>query len=80
MLKTAILRSSAICAAVVLIAACASKPTPPPAVAAENATPNDTARFLAGLPPAPESPLAALTRDPGWQHHAAYFNSVFDHE
>ena len=51
-----------------------------PAVAAENATPNDTARFLAGLPPAPESPLAALTRDPGWQHHAAYFNSVFDHE
>jgi hypothetical protein len=51
-----------------------------PAAAAENATPDDTARFLAGLPPAPESPLAALTRDPGWERHAKYFNAVFDRE
>ena len=31
-----------------------------PARSAETATPDDTARFLAGLPPAPGSPLAAL--------------------
>src|SRR5579863_5835369 len=44
---------------------------------AENATPNDTARFLAGLPPAPSSPLAALAAHPGWQRHADHMNSMF---
>ena len=38
---------------------------------AEIATPDDTARFLAGLPPSPDSPLAALTKDPNWQQHAS---------
>src|SRR6476469_2788381 len=31
---------------------------------------NDAARFLAGLPVAPSSKLAPLTREPGWQVHA----------
>ncbi len=44
---------------------------------AERATPNDTARFLAGLPPSSQSPLAALAKDPAWQRHANYFNTMF---
>lgn len=54
--------------------------TTPPAHSVEAATPNDTARFLAGLPPASDSPLAALTRDPAWQQHARYFDSIFARE
>jgi hypothetical protein len=53
--------------------------TAAPAHSAE-ATPNDTARFLAGLSPADDSPLAGLTRDPAWQQHARYFNSIFSRE
>ncbi len=49
----------------------------PPAPRAEPASPNDTARFLAGLPPAPDSPLAALTAAPGWRRHARYFDAAF---
>jgi hypothetical protein len=37
-----------------------------PARSAEMATPDDTARFLAGLPPAADSPLASLTKNPSW--------------
>jgi hypothetical protein len=44
---------------------------------AEIATPDDTARFLAGLEPAPESPLAAFAKEPNWQQHAKDFNGVF---
>jgi hypothetical protein len=51
-----------------------------PAHAAETATANDTARFLAGLPPAPESPLAALSKDPAWQQHARTLDSIFSRE
>ncbi len=39
--------------------------------------PNDTARFLAGMPVPPSSPLAALTRDPAWQEHSGYFEKAF---
>jgi hypothetical protein len=46
-------------------------------VSAESATANDTARFLAGLPPAPNSPLSILTQDSLWQDHARHFNSIF---
>jgi hypothetical protein len=53
---------------------------PVPAWSAETATPNDTARFLAGLPPSPNSPLAPLTKDPAWQQHARYFDSIFNRE
>jgi hypothetical protein len=51
-----------------------------PPAGAENATPDDTARFLAGLPPAPDSPLSALTADRGWERHAKFFNAIFAQE
>jgi hypothetical protein len=51
-----------------------------PARSAETATPDDTARFLAGLPPAQNSPLAALAKDPGWAQHARFFDSIFSRE
>lgn len=41
------------------------------------AGPNDIARFLAGMPIPPDSPLAPLTRDPAWQEHSAYFEREF---
>jgi len=51
-----------------------------PARSAETATPNDTARFLAGLPPAADSPLAPWTKDPAWTAHARFFDSLFAKE
>src|SRR5271154_6346713 len=51
-----------------------------PAKSAETSTPQDTARFLAGLLPAPDSPLAVLAKSPSWQDHARAFNSIFDQE
>jgi hypothetical protein len=41
------------------------------------ASADDTARFLAGMPPSSGSPLTALTQDPAWQQHARRFDSVF---
>ena len=38
---------------------------------------NDTAHFLAGLPVSEGSPLVALTRDPAWQRHAAFFDQAW---
>jgi hypothetical protein len=38
---------------------------------------NDTARYLAGLAPAPESPLTPMTKDGSWQQHANAFNASF---
>jgi hypothetical protein len=46
----------------------------------EPATADDTARFLAGLSPSSNSPFAALTKDPAWQSHARYFDSIFARE
>ena len=51
-----------------------------PARSSEGATANDTARFLAGLPPSSNSPLASYTKDPVWQQHARYFDSIFARE
>ena len=48
-----------------------------PAQSTERATPDDTARFLAGLRPSPASPLNALTKSAVWQTHAARFNAAF---
>jgi hypothetical protein len=45
--------------------------------AAQSTTFDDTARFLAGIPPSADSALAPLTQDPAWQQHARYFNSAF---
>ena len=48
-----------------------------PGASAEIASADDTARFLAGMQPAPDSPLAAPAREPSWQRHANFFNSIF---
>jgi hypothetical protein len=47
-----------------------------PTRAADAPSPNDTARFLAGLPPSAESPLVRLT-DRSWQQHAQAFDGAF---
>jgi hypothetical protein len=52
-----------------------------PAASARSAeTVDDTARFLAGLPPAPDSSLAPLTKDPTWAQHARFFDTIFARE
>ena len=45
---------------------------------AQGASPDDVATFLAGMQPSAGSPLAALTRNPGWQRHAKWFDSNWD--
>src|SRR4051794_9550215 len=47
-----------------------------PARAADTAA-NDSARFLAGMQPSADSPLAPLTRDPSWLRHARFFDTAF---
>jgi hypothetical protein len=44
---------------------------------ADVVSPNDTARFLAGMPPSAESPLLPLTSDPLWLRHAGFFDAAF---
>jgi hypothetical protein len=44
---------------------------------AEPASADDTAKFLAGMQPSADSPLAPLTKDPSWQRHARFFDSAF---
>jgi hypothetical protein len=51
-----------------------------PAQSSEAATADDAARFLAGLPPSSNSPLAVLLRDPAWLSHARYLDSIFARE
>ena len=48
-----------------------------PSRAADTVTVDDTARFLAGMPPSAGSPLTPLTRDPTWQRHARFFDQAF---
>ena len=48
-----------------------------PARAADTATADDTARFLAGMLPSADSPLMPLTADPAWQRHARFFDAAF---
>src|SRR4051812_278607 len=40
-------------------------------------SPNDEARFLAGLPVAKDSPLAHLTQTPAWQQHATEMDAAW---
>jgi hypothetical protein len=51
---------------------------PPTARATESAAPDDTARFLAGLRPSPNSPLFTLTKSPVWQAHSDLFDKLFE--
>jgi hypothetical protein len=48
------------------------------AVAAHaGATADDTARYLAGMQPAPASPLAPLAKEGNWERHAKRFDSAW---
>ena len=51
-----------------------------PARSIEAAAADDTARVLAGLQPSSNSPLAALTNDPGWLSYARNLDSIFARE
>jgi len=61
----------------------AAAPAPAPApqvrgpVQSGGSSPDDVARFLAGMPLPKVSPLAPLTNDPAWQEHAANFEKAF---
>jgi hypothetical protein len=44
---------------------------------AHAATPDETARFLAGLPIAAESELASLSQDRGWRQHSEVMNKTW---
>jgi hypothetical protein len=46
--------------------------------AAQEVSVNDTARFIAGLPPSESSPLARLTKNPKWQAYAQSFNTNWE--
>lgn len=65
----AMARAGALCLALCLAAVA------PPAWAAES--PNDVARFLAGLPVAEASPLAPLTKEAAWQQHARSLDTAW---
>jgi hypothetical protein len=45
--------------------------------AAETANPDDTAKFLAGIPVSTNSPLAGLTKERSWQGHSNHLNLTF---
>ena len=49
----------------------------PNAHATEAASVDDTAKFLAGMPPSEASPLFALTKDKAWQQHAKTMDKAF---
>ncbi len=49
----------------------------PPAPQLPAPPPNDTARFLAGMPVRKDSPLTPLTNDPAWLEHSAFFEKAF---
>jgi hypothetical protein len=67
-------------AAALFATALALAAVPRTACSAEMAAPNDTARYLAGLPPDPQSPLAALAKNPEWTEHARFFDAIFKRE
>ncbi len=64
------LKIAALAASLILVAASSTR-------AADTATVDDTARFLAGMMPSEGSPLLPLTRDPAWQRHAKFFDNAF---
>src|SRR6266487_1046398 len=49
----------------------------PPANNSVLPSPDDTARFLAGMPLPKNSPLALLATDPAWQNHSTFFENAF---
>jgi hypothetical protein len=61
---------AALAASLILVGAVSAR-------AADTATVDDTARFLAGMQPSADSPLLALTKEPAWQRHARFFDAAF---
>jgi hypothetical protein len=51
--------------------------TPAPLTVAKSSPANDAARYLAGLPPVPGSPLTTLSQDSRWGAHARAMNLAF---
>ncbi|MDB6146993.1 MAG: hypothetical protein JWO45_657, partial [Spartobacteria bacterium] len=84
-MKTILRLVSVPIAVAILLSAAHAKPwfsarsSPQPSARAEAGAPppNDTARFLAGMPLAKDSPLAPLTQQPAWQEHSANFEKAF---
>jgi hypothetical protein len=64
------MKMAALAASLILVAVSGAR-------AADTATVDDTARFLAGMTPSEGSPLLPLTRDPAWQRHAKFFDNAF---
>ena len=64
------MKMAALAASLILVAISGAR-------AADTATVDDTARFLAGLMPSEGSPLLPLTKDPSWQRHAKFFDNAF---
>ncbi len=64
------IRVAAVAASMILIGALSVR-------AADGASADDTARFLAGMAPSDQSPLTPLTKDPAWQRHAKFFDTAF---
>jgi hypothetical protein len=62
---------------IALVAAGLILASPSVSRAAEIASANDTARFLAGMQPSADSPLVPLTQDAAWQRHARFFDGAF---
>jgi hypothetical protein len=48
-----------------------------PLQAADGASFDDTAKFLAGQQPSANSPLAEMAREPAWQQHARHFDATW---
>jgi hypothetical protein len=65
------MKMAAVAASLILVATFGAR-------AADTASADDTARFLAGMMPSEGSPLLPLTKDPSWQRHAKFFDNAFD--
>jgi hypothetical protein len=81
-MKNKMLQLVALAAAVftMLSAPPAFSQAPPPPVPSipPNLQANDNARFLAGLPPSPGSPLAEIAKEKAWQDHAKFFDAAWE--
>jgi hypothetical protein len=64
------MKIAAVAASLILVAVSGAR-------AADPATVDDTARFLAGMMPSEGSPLLPLTKDSSWQRHAKFFDNAF---
>ena len=67
------LRLTLLVALVLSLLVCAALPG-----MAGDSSADDNARILAGIEPHPDSPLAGLTREPGWRQHARSFGAAWE--